>query len=128
MLYFTLHCYFSSDVSATELDGEWIYEYDLTGQLTGAVFASTNPDIESQDLTYIYDAAGNRTQTIVNGVRENYSTNNLNQYQSAGTTTYSYDLDDNLTSKTEGNQTWTYSHVVLMLVTTKLFMILTLLV
>ena len=92
------------------LDGTWNYEYDLSGQLTGAVFASTNPDIESQDLTYIYDAAGNRTQTIVNGVTENYSTNNLNQYQSAGTTTYSYDLDGNLTSKTEGGQTWTYNY------------------
>ena len=45
------------------LDGTWSYEYDLTGQLTGAVFASTNPDIESQDLTYVYDAAGNRTQS-----------------------------------------------------------------
>ena len=92
------------------LDGTWSYEYDLSGQLTGAVFASTNPDIESQDLTYVYNAAGNRTQTIVNGVTENYSTNKLNQYQSAGTTTYSYDLDGNLTSKTEGGQTWTYSY------------------
>ena len=53
------------------LDGTWSYEYDLTGQLMGAVFASTNPDIESQDLTYVYDAAGNRIQTIVNGVTEN---------------------------------------------------------
>ena len=92
------------------LDGTWKYEYDLSGQLTGAVFASTNADIESQDLTYVYDAAGNRTQTIVNGVTENYSTNNLNQYENAGTTTYSYDLDGNLTSKTEGGQTWTYSY------------------
>ena len=92
------------------LDGTWSYDYDLSGQLIGAVFASTNPDIESQDLTYVYDAAGNRTQTIFNGVTENYSTNNLNQYQSAGTTTYSYDLDGNLASKTEGNQTWTYSY------------------
>ena len=78
------------------LDGTWSYTYDLAGQLTGAVFASTNPDIESQDLTYVYDAAGNRTQTIVNGLTENYTTNNLNQYQSAGTTTYNYDLDGNL--------------------------------
>ena len=92
------------------LDGTWSYEYDLTGQLIGAVFASTNSEIESQDLTYVYDAAGNRTQTIVNGVTENYSTNDLNQYQSAETTTYSYDLDGNLTSKTEGGQTWTYSY------------------
>ncbi|MEM8721924.1 MAG: RHS repeat-associated core domain-containing protein [Cyanobacteria bacterium P01_G01_bin.39] len=94
------------------LDGTWSYSYDLSGQLTGAVFASTNPEIDSQDLTYVYDAAGNRTQTIVNGVTENYSTNNLNQYQSAGTTIYNYDLDGNLTSKTEGNKTWAYSYDV----------------
>lgn len=70
------------------LDGSWKYGYDLTGQLTSAVFTSTNPDIESQNISYSYDAAGNRTKTVVNGVTENYSTNNLNQYQSAGTTTY----------------------------------------
>ena len=28
------------------LDGTWNYEYDLSGQLTGAVFASTNPDFD----------------------------------------------------------------------------------
>ena len=52
------------------LDGTWNYTYDLTGQLTGAVFASTNSDIESQDLTYIYDtyiydAAGNRIVELI---------------------------------------------------------------
>ena len=31
------------------LDGTWSYEYDLTGQLTGAVFASTNLDSRCQD-------------------------------------------------------------------------------
>ena len=67
-------------------------------------------DANGRTTNYSYDAAGNRTQTIVNGVTENYSTNNLNQYESAGTTTYSYDLDGNLISKTEGNQTWTYSY------------------
>jgi YD repeat-containing protein len=77
--------------AVTTLDGTWNYSYDLTGQLTGAVFTSTNSSIPSQNLTYVYDAAGNRTQTIVNGVTENYTTNNLNQYQTAGTTTYSYD-------------------------------------
>jgi RHS repeat-associated protein len=92
------------------LDGTWSYNYDKIGQLTGAVFTSTNSSIPSQNLTYVYDAAGNRTQTIVNGVTENYTTNNLNQYQTAGTTTYNYDLDGNLTSKTQGGQTWTYNY------------------
>jgi YD repeat-containing protein len=90
------------------LDGTWNYNYDLTGQLTGAVFTSTNSSISNQNLTYVYDAAGNRTQTIVNGVTENYATNNLNQYQTAGTTTYSYDLDGNLISKTKGGEAWCF--------------------
>ena len=92
------------------LDGIWSYEYDLTGQLTGAVFASINPDIESQNLTYVYDAAGNRTQTIVNGVTENYSTNNLNQYQITKETqsdgsiiTYEYSATDRLLTSVSDN-------------------------
>ena len=48
----------------TTLDGTWTYTYDLTGQLTRAVFASTNPAIPNQDLTYDYDAAGNRVRTV----------------------------------------------------------------
>src|SRR5262249_20031604 len=48
-------------------DGTWTYTYDLTGQLTRAVFASINPQIPSQDLNYVYDALGNRIRTVLNG-------------------------------------------------------------
>ena len=92
------------------LDGTWDYTYDATGQLIGAVFASTNPSIPNQDLTYVYDAAGNRIQTIVNGETTDYNTNNLNQYTSAGDAVYSYDDDGNLISKTENGETWSYSY------------------
>ena len=37
----------------------------LIDQLTKAVFASINPAVPSQDLSYAYDAAGNRTLTIL---------------------------------------------------------------
>ena len=97
-------------ISATELDGEWIYEYDAASQLTGAVFTSTNPEIENQNLTYVYDAAGNRIRTINNGVTTEYQTNNLNQYTNAGTVDYQYDLDGNLTYKSDGVSSWTYSY------------------
>ena len=40
----------------TTIDGAWTYSYDLTGQLTHAVFVSTNPAIANQDLNYVYDA------------------------------------------------------------------------
>ena len=53
------------------IDGTWTYGYDATGELTHAVFVpnSTDPDgITPQDLTYNYDAVGNRTSTVINGV------------------------------------------------------------
>ncbi|NEP54064.1 MAG: hypothetical protein F6K65_36850, partial [Moorea sp. SIO3C2] len=59
---------------------------------------------------YVYDAAGNRIQTIVNGETTDYNTNNLNQYTSAGDGVYSYDDDGNLISKTENGETWSYSY------------------
>jgi len=97
-------------VQAATLDGTWNYSYDATGQLVGAVFASMNAEIPSQDLSYVYDAAGNRVQTIVNGETTDYSTNNLNQYSSAGDAVYGYDDDGNLISKTEDGETWGYSY------------------
>ncbi|MEM7595051.1 MAG: RHS repeat-associated core domain-containing protein [Cyanobacteria bacterium P01_A01_bin.83] len=97
-------------ISATELDGEWVYEYDASSQLIGAVFTSSNPEIENQDLTYVYDAAGNRIRNIDNGVTTEYKTNNLNQYTNAGTADYQYDLDGNLIYKSDGVNSWTYSY------------------
>ncbi|MBE9147549.1 hypothetical protein IQ257_03270, partial [Coleofasciculus sp. LEGE 07092] len=96
--------------SAVTSDGVWTYEYDATGQLTHAVFVSINPQIADQDLTYIYDAAGNRIRTIHNGVTTEYTTNNLNQYETVGDATYLYDEDGNLIEKTEQGQTWQYGY------------------
>jgi RHS repeat-associated protein len=94
----------------TTLDGSWSYSYDGIGQLTNAVFASTNANIASQDLTYVYDAAGNRVKTIENGLVSNYQTNNLNEYTGAGTTTFGYDTKGNIISKQTGSKTWTYTY------------------
>ena len=75
------------------------------------VFASTNASIPDQNLTYEYDAAGNRTQTIFNGAVTNYTTNGLNQYTSVNGTIYSYDPDGNLVSTTTSTgQTTTYTY------------------
>ena len=96
----------------TTLDGTWVYDYDASGQLTGAVFTSTNPEIANQSLSYEYDAAGNRIRTTVNGETTEYTTNNLNQYETSGATVYDYDDDGNLISKTENGQTRTYEYNV----------------
>src|SRR5207253_464373 len=60
-------------VRMATLDGVWTYGYDATGQLTHAMFASINPEIPNQDLTYVYDAVGNRIRTIENGITTEYA-------------------------------------------------------
>jgi RHS repeat-associated protein len=97
-------------VTETTLDGQWTYTYDGVGELTHAVFAPNNSStIPSQDLQYLYDPAGNRTRTMINGVTSDYVSNNLNQYQSIGSQTLRYDADGNLISRTDGAQTSTYT-------------------
>ena len=96
--------------SMTTIDGSWQYGYDAVGQLTSAVFISTNEEISNQNLTYVYDAAGNRARTIENGVTTEYVANALNQYESAGDTTYTYDNDGNLASKTDESGTTIYEY------------------
>src|SRR5205814_90478 len=93
------------------LDGVWTYKYDLTGQLTRAVLVSTNPSIPDQDLSYEYDAAGNRVRTVINGVTTDYTTNAQNQYLAVGSTNYRYDLDGNLIEETgpDGIKRYTYN-------------------
>ncbi|GAB1544710.1 hypothetical protein NUACC21_73860 [Scytonema sp. NUACC21] len=96
--------------SMTTLDGMWTYGYDAVGQLTSATFASTNPATPSQNLTYVYDAAGNRIRTIENNVTTDYTTNNLNQYTNATGVSYVYDADGNLFSRTENEQISTFTY------------------
>ena len=96
------------------VDGTWTYSYDSDGQLVHAAFASTNSAIPSQDLTYVYNAAGDRTQTIVNGV-----TTHLHEQQrqrihdghvADGTTTYTYNANGDLVSMTDSSGTTTYTY------------------
>jgi RHS repeat-associated protein len=97
-------------ISATTPDGAWTYSYDLTDQLTRAVFVSTNVGVPNQDLAYEYDALGNRVRTVINGVTTNYTANSLNQTTAAGSTTFAYDLDGNLIQEAgpSGVKTYTY--------------------
>ena len=104
----------------TTIDGQWVYTYDATGQLTEAVFTpnAADPDgVASQNLQYVYDAAGNRTESIENGVVTTYTVNDMNQYTSTttvgvGTTTYQYDDDGNLISEESPTGTTTYTYNV----------------
>jgi YD repeat-containing protein len=97
-------------VTETTLDGEWTYSYDAIGELTHAVFASTNLTVPSQDLSYAYDANGNRIETIENGVSTGYLANALNEYTSVGNETLTYDADGNLISETADGVTTNYTY------------------
>ena len=94
--------------SMTTLDGNWTYEYDNSGQLTRAQFESTNPVIPDQDLTYAYDAAGNRVSTIDNGTITDYAVNSMNQHMGVGDDIYDYDLDGNLIAQIDGAESSSY--------------------
>ena len=94
-------------VSDTTPDGSWSYTYDAAGQLARAIFTSTNPNISDQDLAYSYDAVGNRTSTIINGVTTSYTVNAMNEYTSIGGVTQQYDANGNLIF--DGTTTYTYN-------------------
>lgn len=97
-------------VTETTINGTWTYSYDADGQLVHAAFTSTNPAIANQDLQYEYDAAGNRTSTIVNGVSTSYVTNNVNEYTSVGSTSLGYDASGNLVSEVGPTGTTTMAY------------------
>ncbi|MHB9068390.1 MAG: RHS repeat-associated core domain-containing protein [Pirellulaceae bacterium] len=76
--------------SVTTLDGTTTFGYDAIGQLTSVAL----PD--GRVIQYEYDAAGNRQAVIDNGVRTDYTTNELNQYTQIGLRALDYDADGNL--------------------------------
>jgi RHS repeat-associated protein len=92
-------------VALVSADGTWTYGYDSLGQLVAADFASANPAIADQQVRYEYDAVGNRIRAVTNGASESYQANALYQYTQIGETTYEYDADGNLISKTKGGVT-----------------------
>ena len=102
------------ETSMATNDGTWTYSYDTVGELIHAALASTNPDIPSQNLTYVYNAAGDLTQTMVNGVTSTYVSNSVDEYttgtSSDGTTTYTYNVDGDLVSMTDASGTTAYTY------------------
>ncbi len=102
------------ETSMATIDGTWTYSYDNDGQLVHAVFASTDPSIPSQDLTYVYNAAGDRTQTIINGVTSTYASNSVNEYTTVtspdSSTTYQYNANGDMVSMTDASGTTTYAY------------------
>jgi RHS repeat-associated protein len=90
--------------------GRWTYSYDSLGQLSGAQFVSSTPELPDQDLRFEYDAAGNRTRTVSRGLESTYTANSLNQYTQTGEARMTYDALGGLATRTEGSRTWKYSY------------------
>jgi RHS repeat-associated protein len=90
--------------SLTTLDGTTTYGYDADGQLTSVTLPN------GRVIAYQYDAAGNRVSVVDSGAETDYRTDNLDQYTVAGNTTFAYDADGNLVSKTDASGTTTYTY------------------
>ncbi|OGX04195.1 MAG: hypothetical protein A3G87_01380 [Omnitrophica bacterium RIFCSPLOWO2_12_FULL_50_11] len=81
-----------------DVRGQTNYSYDSLYQLTSASGATT--------ASYTYDPVGNRTSSEGPGIPSSYTPNTLNQYATVDETSYTYDLNGNLTS--DGDQVYEY--------------------
>ena len=93
---YTVYTYDGEDRLVTQHDrgpdGTLIDRLEIDYDARGRRVALRNPDS--------YDAVGNRTRVVSNGVATDYTTNALNQYTQIGDTSYSYDLCGNLIRQT----------------------------
>ena len=80
--------------------GTATYSYDADSRLTGAKLA------DGTTIDYRYDAAGNRTVVVTNGVATTYTANDLNEYVTVGGTVQAYDAAGDLTSGDGDNYTY----------------------
>jgi RHS repeat-associated protein/uncharacterized repeat protein (TIGR01451 family) len=108
---FTFHSFFNYTYDAkgnrltmTTAAGLTSYDYDALNQLTGVTYPG------GRHVTYAYDAAGNRTFVNDTGVNTAYIANALNQYTQVGAATFGYDLDGNMTQRTDATGTTTYDY------------------
>ncbi len=91
--------------SMTDADGNVTsYGYDPLGQLTQVNLPG------GQTISYVYNAAGNRTEVINNGTATNYASNAANEITQVGSTTYAYDANGNLHTVTDSTGTTTYDY------------------
>ena len=97
--------------SQTE-DGTWAYTYDAIGQLATAALTLSGASSPEESLSYQYNAVGDLTQAVSNGVTSTYNSNSDDQYttvtNSSGTTSYVYNANGDLTSETNSSGTTTF--------------------
>jgi RHS repeat-associated protein len=103
------HFYYTYDAAGNVLSKDTIegiesYAYDALGQLSSI----RSTDGNQTEITY--DSLGNRVKVTENGKPFAYTINNLNQYNSIGSTTYEYDANGNLMYKKENGKPTYYEY------------------
>jgi RHS repeat-associated protein len=91
-------------LSMTSSAGVTYYQYDAIEQLVGVEYPS------GRQVTYAYDAAGNRTTMSDSGTNTTYQVNSVNRYTQAGAATLLYDADGNLTNRIDASGTTSYQY------------------
>ncbi len=80
------------------------YGYDATGQLIQVGLPG------GQSIAYVYNAAGDRTEVINNGITTAYASNSDNEITQIGAATYTYDANGNLHTVTDASGTTTFAY------------------
>lgn len=89
------------------------FEYNTRSEVIGSDRylgidpTDTSNPVVADVFAYDFDPIGNRLSASIAGVSESYTTNELNQYTSAGPKTLAHDADGNLISDGNRNFTWT---------------------
>jgi RHS repeat-associated protein len=110
----------------TSVNSSFTYTYDVLGEMTSMTDASGNVTTYGYDatgqltqvslpegggtITYVYNAAGDRTEVINNGTPTSYSSNSDNEITQVGSTIYTYDANGNLQTVTDSSGTTTYAY------------------
>ncbi len=95
------------DMTVTDGSGvrKHLYTYDDIYQITAVDYPDSLSYLAT-DTTFNYDAGGNRTSVIDGSGTCNYTSNSLNQYTAAGSTSFGYDASGNMFR--DGNYDYDY--------------------
>jgi len=85
-----------------------VYNYDKLYRLTKEQVTDPN-NTQTYTNDYVYDAIGNR-QSKTGSTTNNYTYNNADQLLTENGIAYTYDLNGNLKTKTDGTGTTTYTY------------------
>jgi RHS repeat-associated protein len=92
--------------SLTEADGSVeTYGYDSLGRLV----QETRTGVAPHAISHLYDAAGNRTQTVRNGVTTAFAYDSNDRLSSDGAATFVWDANGNLVTRAQGASVTTYT-------------------